>query len=408
MATARPRARNTRSSFKHNAVRLTIITIMTNHKNFGCAMTYHGISINQDGTLDPCCQYSRPDDLPVVGYGNMDYFTSTVRHQMREDARNGIRHSGCQKCWSEEDAGLTSLRQFAEKWYPPVSDNFFMTFDNDIVENVPVYHLELRLGNFCNLKCIMCTEGSSSSVLAERVQHRELYSTIGIYPYNPRIEPWWEDWRFLDFCDQRLNRVKRINFTGGEPFIIPEVPKVLERIDKNVIVSFNTNLTRLNDQLINQLKLFNSVEIVISLEGVGPHNDYIRYPSNWTDIVHNLDYIRKQLPHALIGINHTLQHTSVYSLPNLTQWIIEQGLTFYMTTVQGFDYLTFDSVPLADLSEFQQWVNNTKHIDDQQREFLSNQINKTVYSARLNRRFQSYTDVLDTIRGTNFAQTFLK
>lgn len=380
---------------------------MTNHKDFGCAMTYHGISINQDGTLDPCCQYARQDDLPVVGYGNMDYFTSTVRHRMREDARNGIRHSGCQKCWAEEDAGLTSLRQFAEKWYPPQSDNFFMTFDNDIVENTPVYHLELRLGNFCNLKCIMCTEGSSSSVLAERVQHRELYSTIGIYPYNPRIESWWEDWHFLDFCEQRLQRVQKINFTGGEPFIIPEVPAVLEKINKNVIISFNTNLTRVSDLILDQLKKFSNVEIVVSLEGFGAHNDYVRYPSQWQTIVDNLRLVQEQLPHAKISTNHTLQHTSVYALPALAQWLKQQELTFYMTTVQGFDYLSLDSVPPADLAKFQHWVSDTNYIDVQQQKFLLNQINKTVYSARLNRRFQSYIEVLDNIRGTNFAQTFL-
>lgn len=370
-------------------------------------MTYHGISINQDGTLDPCCQYTRTGDLPVVGYGNMDYFTSNVRQHMREDAQNGIRHAGCQKCWTEEDAGLTSLRQFAEKWYPPESDSFFFVNESNDTENVPIYHLELRLGNFCNLKCIMCTEGSSSSVLAERLQNREIYSTIGIYPYNPRIESWWEDQRFLDFCEQRLHRVKRINFTGGEPFIIPEVPKVLERINKNVIVSFNTNLTRLNNQLIEQLKLFNRVEIVISLEGTGAHNDYVRYPSNWIDILQNLNCVREQLPHAQLSVNHTLQHTSVYALPRLTQWLDDQDLTFYMTTVQGFDYLTFNSVPLDDLIRFKEWAVTTKNIDVQQQDFLLNQIAQTVYSARLNRRFQSYVEVLDQIRGTNFTQTFL-
>lgn len=381
---------------------------MNNHKDFSCAMTYHGISINQDGTLDPCCQYSRQEDLPVVGYGNMEYFTSTVRTQMREDARNGVQHAGCQKCWTEEDAGLTSLRQFAEKWYPNNSDSFFFVNEFNDAENIPVYHLELRLGNFCNLKCIMCTEGSSSSVYAERVQHRAEYSTIGIYPYNPRITPWWEDQRFIDFCDQRLHRVKRINFTGGEPFLIPEVRTVLDRIDKNVTVSFNTNLTQISNRLVDQLKTFDNVEIVVSLEGVGAMNDYVRYPSHWQDIVDNLALIRDQIPTASVSVNHTLQHTSVYALPALTQWLTTQGLTFYMTTVQGFDYLTFNSVTPEDLDLFQRWAQTTTDVDEQQREFLLNQIKQTVYSPRLNRRFHSYIEVLDKIRKINFAKVFNK
>lgn len=371
-------------------------------------MTYHGISINQDGTLDPCCQYTRQENLPVVGYGNMEYFTNVVRYRMREDAQSSIRHAGCQKCWNEEDAGLTSLRQFADRWYPSESDDFFFINEFNDTENIPVYHLELRLGNFCNLKCIMCTEGSSSSVLAEREQHRELYSTIGIYPYNPRINPWWEDQRFLDFCAQRLHRVKRINFTGGEPFIIPEVLEILNRIDKAVTVSFNTNLTKISGQLIDQLKTFNNVEIVVSLEGIGTINNYVRYPSRWQDIVDNLDLIRNQLPTASVSVNHTLQHTSVYALPALTQWLTTQGLTFYMTTVQGFDYLTFNSVPPEDIDKFQQWAQTTNNVDEQQREFLLNQVKQTVYSPRLNRRFHSYIEVLDKIRKTNFAKVFNK
>lgn len=369
-------------------------------------MTYHGISINQDGNLDPCCQYTRQHDLPVVGYGNMEYFTSTVRHRMREDARTGVRHAGCQKCWTEEDLGLTSLRQFSEKWYPAQSDSFFFVNEYNDTENIPIYHLELRLGNFCNLKCIMCTEGSSSSVLAERIQHQDLYRTIGIYPYNPQITPWWEDHRFLDFCEQRLHRVKRINFTGGEPFIIPEVLKVLERINKSVTVSFNTNLTKVGNQLIDHLRCFARVEIVVSLEGVGSLNDYVRYPSRWADIEQNIELLRTQIPHAHISVNHTLQHTSTYSLPDLAEYCYNNQLSWHMTTVQGADFLTFDSVPPRDLDRFDHWVNTSTQLTAEQQQFLKNTVDQSQYSAELAFKFQEYTRVLDQIRNTDYRSIF--
>lgn len=375
-------------------------------KNYQCALVYHGLSINQDGSLDPCCQYTRQSDLPVVGYGNMQYFTDTVRHRMRDDARNNIRHQGCKKCWTEEDLGLTSLRQFAEKWYPTDSDNFSFINEFGDTEDIPIFHLELRLGNFCNLKCIMCTEGSSSSVLAERVQHQDLYRTIDIYPYNPHITPWWEDQRFLDFCEQRLHRIKRINFTGGEPFIIPEVLTVLDRIDKSVTVSFNTNLTKVSNQLIKHLKKFSTVEIIVSLEGTGVKNDYVRYPSDWLTIKNNIDLLRDQVPQVSFAVNHTLQHTSVYALPELAEFCFDQSISWHMTTVQGFDFLTLQSVPSEDLAMFTQWVNSTTVLTNEQRTFLKNIILQTKYDPELAVKFQNYIGVLDQIRNTNYINTF--
>lgn len=373
-------------------------------------MTYHGICVNQNGTLDPCCQYARPKQLPVVGFSNIEYFTNYVRQQLKDDAAAGQRHTGCQKCWSEEDSGLTSLRQFANRWYPVTSSDFFVLDQHGNMDHVPIYHLELRLGNFCNLKCIMCTEGSSSAVLAERTQHRDLYSTIGIYPYNPNIEPWWESESFLDFCQQRLfQHVRRVNITGGEPFIIPEVLNILDRLitrEQQCTVCFNTNLTKLSNRMIDKLKQFSRLEIIISLEGIGEKNNYVRYPSQWSEIEQNIELLRKHVPQARISVNHTLQHTSTYSLPELAEYCYNNQLSWHITTVQGADFLTFDSVPTKDLEQFDRWISTSTVLTNEQQKFLKNTVAQSQYSTELSLKFQEYTRVLDQIRNTDYHSVF--
>ena len=63
-----------------------------------CAMADHGISINQNGTLDPCCQYQQsPSSSPLMFY-EYDQFCKTVRKSMHDDFANNLPHAGCVKC----------------------------------------------------------------------------------------------------------------------------------------------------------------------------------------------------------------------------------------------------------------------------------------------------------------------
>ena len=378
---------------------------------FKCSMVYYGLSVNQDGSLDPCCQYTRDNTMPIVQYSNFEYFQNHVREPINQDAQKEQQHAGCQKCWSEESAGWTTLRQFANRWYPLIPDQgFYQRTAQGYMDWNPIKHVELRLGNFCNLKCMMCTPGSSSSVQVERITNSNAFAQIGLYPLNVKSVAYWEDPAFLTFCEQRLFKdVERINITGGEPFIIPEVLKMLDRLvarEQYCTVCFDTNLTQVSDRLIEKLSQFSRLEIIVSLEGIGVKNDYVRYPSRWHVIEQNIARIRERVPQALISVNHTLQHTSVYALPELAEYCYHNRISWHVTTVQGFDFLTFDSVPELDLEKFQRWVDTCGILTQEQQTFLGNIIAQTRYNPTLFQKFQEYVNVLDQIRNTNYAVTF--
>jgi hypothetical protein len=366
------------------------------NKQVGCALAYHGVCVNQDGSLDPCCQYTNPFLFERIPFNQFDKFDRTVRQSMRDDFEAGKPHAGCQKCYQEEAAGWTTLRNFANMWYPnPAGDQ--------------LYHVELRLGNYCNLKCIMCSPGSSSSISSERQQYADKFASVGIYPYVPDMPHYWETHEFADFSDKFLSHIKRINITGGEPFMIPEVVTMLDRlmpIKDTVALSFNTNMTVLKDKLIQRLEKFKNLEICISLEGIGPMNDYLRYPSDWNVIVWNINKVKTQIPLAHITVNHTFQHGSAYSLPSLADFCKTNHISLHMTLVQGDAYLGLESVPPKDLERLAHWVQHTTDLNTEQNQFVTNIIQSTRFDLDLYLKFRDYVMVLDDIRKTSWDYVF--
>ena len=376
--------------------------------NTGCKLTYFGVSLNQDGTLDPCCQYTNPPEFQRIHFSKFAQFHNTVRQHIHEDEINSIQHAGCVKCWREESAGWTTLRQFADQWYP---DPEYFSHQN------PIYHVELRLGNSCNLKCIMCGPGSSSSVQVEQQLNQKLFEKIGMYYVKPNITEYWNTEfgvpfqikQWLEFSDQLFRDVRRVNITGGEPFIIPEVLNILDRLmpkKDSVTVSFDTNLTRVSEPLLQKLEQFKNLEIVVSLEGTGAMNDYLRYPSDWAEISANIDLIVARLPRAHVSVNHTLQHASAYSLPALAEFCHQKNISLHTTMVQGMDHLTLVSVPPADLKKFINWVNTTDCLRFELKNFLQNVIKHIQFDAVLHQKFVDYIAVLDNIRKNNYNKVF--
>lgn len=317
---------------------------------------------------------------------------------MKDDFANGVEHAGCKKCFDEERLGLKSLRQYANEWYGVSSA------DNNILD------LELRFGNICNLKCIMCHPSASSSVSTERFMHRDKFSTVYMAIDTPMTFPqWWETTNFDQFLDLVLKHAKRINITGGEPFMIPEVSKLLDKIagiQSTATVSFNTNLTKLTDQLFKKLRKINKINIAVSLEGVGNMNDYLRFPSQWQTICKNIKKIKQQMPQASLTVNHTFQHASVFSLPGLADYCVDNKLPLYMTMIQGMDHLTLASVKPDHKHNLLQWAKSSASLNDQNRNFVINACTISDFDPALNQKYLTYIQILDDIRGTDYSKTF--
>jgi organic radical activating enzyme len=367
-----------------------------------CTALNHGLAFFQNGEIAPCCKFQQTFLPNYPKYKSKDFPVFKIEmEKIAQSMAQGEQDERCSYCWRDESMNIDSMRQMSNREWGHIDPT-----------QANIQHIEIRLGNYCNLKCIMCWPGSSSSIQSEYLLHEQKYKDFGLtYDYF-KNEKWWESEDFLNLFETVSKTSKLLHFTGGEPFLVPALPKILKKIENrdNINILFVTNMTKLRPSVLDLLVGFRSVTLMMSLEGVGPMNDYVRFPSVWSDIENNIsiaqNFFEKNKTALSLRVNHTFQHTSVYSLPELWQWVEKNKFVFYMSPVAGKDFFHIDSVPEQDVKTFFNWANTTQLSNQNIKNFLET-LEKTYQFNRKNHdQFRAYVKMLDGIRGTNFDKVF--
>jgi len=376
---------------------------MTDQTNY-CSLPFKGMQIDGDGGIKPCCLYKPFLDPTIKQYHITDYdqWRSQSLTKIQRHVIDNTVDTGCNHCINSTSIPHP-LRQNA--------NGFFKHQPRYQASATPEW-LELRFGNFCNLKCIMCTPSNSSQIEQEYQANTATYNKLGIsYPgaiqkFDNVAENWWEDPDTFNRVIVILNRARYVNFSGGEPLIMPQLFRVLDAMNPNCIITFNTNLTRLTDRTIQALKKFNNVSLQVSLDGVGAHQEWIRWNSNWAELDHNIQTVCNT-PNIRVTFSYLLQHTTVYTWPALWKYLQPLNkevmlLPVYEKTI-GQGVLTQNSVSPEDMHKFKTWVEHNPGPHDHT---LQQWISNYKFDAKLHQEFQDYVSMLDRIRGGNFADTF--
>jgi organic radical activating enzyme len=365
-----------------------------------CVLARHGISVETNGTLRPCCQFHELPQDKHKFYTFHEYSQWRIEmDSLAADLDAGIEDPRCHQCWHDENIGYNSLR------------TTFNRRHGDDRSNTNIWHAEFKLGNFCNLKCIMCSPWSSSSIQTEFMQHKKEYKSVDIsWDHVDHGEhKWWDSLAFNEFYTKVLPSVTYLHFTGGEPFMVPGLADILSSVPDPTTVEllFVTNMTTINDATLLLLKKFKSVNFVISLEGIGKQNDYIRFGSDFLTIEDNLKKVKSVLNEKLeLGVNHTFQHTSIYSLPTLIDWCHDQNFNIHFSLLGGEDYMRINSVPPADMARFKDQIEQSLTVSPDVKSYVLNVIKDYQYDSELNAKFRRYTNMIDSIRGNNYNLTF--
>jgi len=77
---------------------------------------------------------------------------------------------------------------------------------------------------------------------------------------------------------------------------------------KNIMIKYQTNLTKLNNgkhNFLNYIPHFKEVTVVVSIDGIGIYNDYIRRRSKFSEIETNIEKVL-QFDNVCVDINGTL------------------------------------------------------------------------------------------------------
>lgn len=376
---------------------------MTDQTNY-CSLPFKGMQIDGDGGIKPCCLYKPFLDPTIKQYHITDYdqWRSQSLTKIQRHVIDNTVDTGCNHCINSTSIPHP-LRQNA--------NGFFKHQPRYQASATPEW-LELRFGNFCNLKCIMCTPSNSSQIEQEYQANTATYNKLGIsYPgaiqkFDNVAENWWEDPDTFNRVIVILNRARYVNFSGGEPLIMPQLYRVLDAMNPNCIITFNTNLTRLTDRTIQALKKFNNVSLQVSLDGVGAHQEWIRWNSNWAELDHNIQTVCNT-PNIRVTFSYLLQHTSIYTWPALWKYLEPLNcqilaMPVYADTI-GKGVLTQHSAMESDVAQFVEWIKANPSSCNQE---IEHWISSYQFDPTLHQQFKDYVSMLDSIRGGNFRATF--
>lgn len=277
-----------------------------------CPAPWHGGFFMFD-RQSVCCRHK---EIPM--YSPLSFLASEHVQDIKQRLTTGNLDPFCNQCQAEEKIGTGNLRQI----YMMVAEHNGIKLDrNPDSKSVPEY-AEIRLGNLCNFKCRMCGPSASNAIATEVDQYPELkeyYRLSDATRLNSGPE-------FLSDVLSMIPHLKRVQFTGGEPTLVPEVIDILDAMveggySHNININLTTNVSVINPKILERLPHFKSVLVSMSLDAVRDVAEYIRYGTKWNRIVENVDaYIKLAQEHSNIGL-HVGMAVTAYSIMTIDQLI---------------------------------------------------------------------------------------
>ena len=268
-----------------------------------CPLLFQHLATHPHGGVTHCCVADHRNALSSSRDGdrfynlNRDTVHDTMNSESFKKARlevlNDKKPKACLRCYAEEAKGMNSKRIEEIKNYPEYTIDVAREVTDNIgyMKDVQLEFVELRLGNTCNVACRTCNPASSSKWRND-YDALQKATTFQLTDYNtmegfrwPERDGFWED--LLQHCD----RVKTFYINGGEPTLIKEHFRFLERLVElgktDIKLWYNINMTNMNDKVIDLWKKFDHVKISCSIDDLGDRNHYIRYPTKWNYVEKN-------------------------------------------------------------------------------------------------------------------------
>jgi MoaA/NifB/PqqE/SkfB family radical SAM enzyme len=370
-----------------------------------------------------------------------DVINSPKMREVRKAQLNGEWHPYCDRCKRESESGMDTRMETERRiWHDfTEEDARAATNEDGSIDPDPVEFIDIRFGNLCNLKCVMCSPTDSSQWYDDYVKlwgwegFKDTDGRVQLVKegnrYRPQNNPfeWYDNEHFWQQVNLFRNGFKKMYIVGGEPLIIKEHYDFLQEcvdagIAGNITLEYNTNATTVPQRALDIWKHFKEVRLGISIDAVGEVNDIIRYPSHWDTVCRNIRKLDEADGNYVLWFTVSVSLLNLIDLPRLMKWKLEQNYNRVNTwrdkpiicphpvhrppdlnmmilpkelkeeVQRRFDYesMSFTHPNPKIEQDFSKILNS--YIDYMWREDRSDELHK----------FFTYMDRLDDIRGTNW------
>jgi hypothetical protein len=290
--------------------------------------------------VSPCCKFYyeewdriNPDN--GVADGILPALNTGPFRDIRRDMLANKPIKGCVNCYSDEAAGLESMRT-----------NSNSTYKLKDLENTYLHtkFIEVSLDNTCNLECKMCSSFNSTKL-------RKRDEILGYYVHpNMGFDP-----DLLDELD--LTHVEHIKMVGGEPLLSRNHLPFLKKFPDvgRLSLVYNTNATILPE---GEAKLLmaeaKELNFIISCDGIYKYNDYQRFGSDFETIISNAKVIRASFDNInRFTFLNTFTLLNLNNYADTIQWFKDNNLETFSNWGEGA--LSVENAP----DWYEEWILDT-------------------------------------------------
>ena len=309
-----------------------------------CPMPFASVSVHNQGRAKCCCVFESPHDNVQTSNLQQVFYHPSMQ-SLRQQFVQGIRPQGCSHCWQLEDNNLPSHRQ----WYLPHYEKSM--FVEDWIGSPQIRIMDVRPSNVCNFKCRVCGPSDSSLYAVESLTHAKSDLEKSAIK-NILIQGQWFDDNpnLFDQIIQQLDYIQHLEFYGGEPFLLKQLPKIFSAaielgVANRIDLHFNTNGSIWPDKILDQLSRFKKVEIAISIDNIEDRFELER-GGQW-DVIQRHVIRYQQLGHPFeISVMPLVNVQNVLYLPELVDWAEKHKLKMLFQYLDQPQYLNIDTLTL--------------------------------------------------------------
>lgn len=287
-------------------------------------MPWNNVSVDPDGSVKPCCisrDYIKKSDGTKFNLGHdkiEDFYNSPDYIEIRQKMLSGETVPGCSQCTQIESYGKESKRIITNRRFADQLNQTETTVKSDIE------YFDLRFGNLCNLKCRSCIPLNSSQLDKQVIENPELKKFYHNSNYN--INDWYETEIFDSNLFSNLSHIKLLYITGGEPSLIKKNFELLEKLitegySKDISLIINSNLTNDKSDFFDLLSEFKKVTFFASIDGYDSVQEYLRYPSDWSQIDKNIQkLVERRADNIELKLAPVIQIVNLGSITDLFEY----------------------------------------------------------------------------------------
>lgn len=297
-----------------------------------CPMPWTGLMYNFDGKVKNCIR--SVENMPIGNIKNtpIEQIVAGEENSNRQkDIINQKSIPSCQPCYDLEHG---------KKGFDIISDRVFyirelkkLPVETYQPGNFNLQTIDVRWSNLCNFACVYCNARFSSKWANELM----IDTTV---PTDEQKE------NFKQHIYNHASTLKHVYLAGGEPLLMKENLELLQRLDPDVQLRINTNLSKVDTRVFEEVCKFKNVHWTVSVESIEDEFEYIRYGGKWQDFMDNLNVI-KQLNHKITFnmLHFMLNYDSIFGCVDYFKNIGFHNNSFVIGALLTPEYLNIRHLP---------------------------------------------------------------